>query len=323
MRAITLRALAPWLAVVLIATLTIAIPNLARAAETKEQRFSVFCSASHTAMVDPIVAPGGSSSHLHEFFGNRTTAADSTYEGMLDQPTSCQLRQETAAYWAPAVRTAAGARVDVRSDLAYYLAVGATRGDDITPFPKDLRIITDRFEWLCLDAQAFRSPPRCDGSPGHTPSPNGIGLRYLFPQCWVGDASTFTASERSRLGFVFNAAGVVIDSKPPASTGLAPHRLHMVFQTTSGCPADYPVVVPRLGVNVRFGTDDGQDATRWALDTGVAPHADFWNTWDQPTLVTLIDRCIDRTEGHWAGYTYQQWRNRCNIVTDADFALGH
>ena len=73
-------------------------------------------------------------------------------------------------------------------------------------------------------------------------------------------------------------------------------------------------------MNVRFGTDDDQDATRWTVDTGVAPHADFWNTWDQQTLVTLIDRCIDRTEGNWTRYTYRQWRDRCNLVTNADFA---
>jgi hypothetical protein len=293
-----------------------------RAADIKEQRFSVFCDASHTAMVDPIVAPGGTSSHLHEFFGNRSTAADSTYASMLGQSTSCDLRQETAAYWAPAVRTAAGTRIDVRSDLAYYLAVGSTKGADITPYPRDLRIITDRFEWLCIDAQAFSSPPNCDGSAGHAPSPNGIGLRYLFPQCWVGDASRFTSAEQTRLGFVFNSTGQVIDSRPASSTGLPAHRLHMAFQTSSGCPSKYPVVVPRLGVNVRFGTDDGQDATRWTIDTGVAPHADFWNTWDQQTLVTLIDRCIDRTEGNWTRYTYLQWRNRCNLVTNSDFAIG-
>ena len=307
---------------VAIACVLIAPITAAAAPGVKEQRFSVFCTASHTAMVDPIVAPGGASSHLHEFFGNRSTAADSTYATMIGRPTSCELTNETAAYWAPAVRNASGARVDVRSDLAYYLASGPTKDQDITPFPRDLRIITDRFAWLCLDAQAFPSPPRCNGTSGHTPSPNGIGLRYLFPQCWVGDASRFTAAERARLGFVVNAAGEVIDSRPATSTGLPPHRLHMAFQQGGGCPADYPVVVPRLGVNVRFGTDDGQDASRWTLDMGVAPHADFWNTWDQQSLVTLIDRCIDRTEGNWSRYSYRQWHDRCNMVTNADFAIG-
>jgi Domain of unknown function (DUF1996) len=310
------------ISLIVVAVMAMAPATVAGAAEVKEQRFSVFCDASHTAMVDPIVAPGGASTHLHEFFGNRSTAATSTYATMVDAATSCHFSKETAAYWAPAVRTASGARVDVRSDLAYYLAVGQTKDADLTPFPRDLRIITDRYAWLCLDAQAFSAPPRCDGSPGHTASPNGVGLRYLFPQCWVGDASRFTAAERTRLGFVFNAAGQVIDSRPAASTGLPPHRLHMAFQTSSGCPAKYPEVVPRLGVNVRFGTDDGQDATRWTLDTGVAPHADFWNTWDQQALVTLIDRCIDRTEGNWATYSYREWRDRCNLVTNQDFAIG-
>jgi hypothetical protein len=147
-------------------------------------------------------------------------------------------------------------------------------------------------------------------------------MRYLFPQCWVGDASRFTPAEMGRLGFVFNPAGVVIDSRPAPATGIAPHREHMAFQTSQGCPPKYPVVLPRLGVNIRFGTDDGQDARGWRLDTGVAPHADFWNTWDQTALVTLIDRCIDRTEGNWTRYSYAQWKARCNLVTNADFALG-
>jgi hypothetical protein len=45
--------------------------------------------------------PGAS--HLHDFFGNTTTNAFSTYAGMLAGGTNCQEPGDTAAYWAPAL----------------------------------------------------------------------------------------------------------------------------------------------------------------------------------------------------------------------------
>src|SRR5688500_16593378 len=45
--------------------------------------FATLCRFSHEAPDDPIVFPGqAGKSHLHTFFGNRTTSAASTYESL-------------------------------------------------------------------------------------------------------------------------------------------------------------------------------------------------------------------------------------------------
>src|SRR5215216_5502680 len=60
--------------------------------------FSTLCRYSHSAPDDPIVHPGmPGMSHLHDFFGNVTTNADSTYDSLLGQETTCTRPEDTAA----------------------------------------------------------------------------------------------------------------------------------------------------------------------------------------------------------------------------------
>lgn len=51
--------------------------------------------------VDPILAPGGTASHVHMFFGNVGVTAASTAAGLRSHGTTCQDSKDTAAYWAP------------------------------------------------------------------------------------------------------------------------------------------------------------------------------------------------------------------------------
>ena len=71
--------------------------------------FVVRCGFSHRAKVDPIVTPGGTAFHMHDFFGNTTTSANSTLESLRaaasrsDHGTTCEPRPgttfgDTAAY---------------------------------------------------------------------------------------------------------------------------------------------------------------------------------------------------------------------------------
>src|SRR5215208_7874929 len=47
-----------------------------------EENFVVRCGFSHRALVDPIVDFGGKADHMHDFFGNKTTSANSTLESL-------------------------------------------------------------------------------------------------------------------------------------------------------------------------------------------------------------------------------------------------
>jgi len=51
--------------------------------------------------VDPILVPGGTATHLHMFFGNDRVFAGSTAAGLRSHGTTCQVSDDTAAYWAP------------------------------------------------------------------------------------------------------------------------------------------------------------------------------------------------------------------------------
>ncbi len=54
---------------------------------------------------DPIAHPGmpGMAPHSHDFFGNLTTNANSDYDSLLGQETTCTRPDDTAAYWLPTV----------------------------------------------------------------------------------------------------------------------------------------------------------------------------------------------------------------------------
>jgi hypothetical protein len=290
------------------------LPALPAQAVTKEQRFSIKCPRSHTAQVDPIVNPYGIAAHVHEFFGNEGTSDDPRIRFMRDNGTTCDLDADTAAYWAPMFHED-GVQVPQVHSLAYYRNNGSTSDVSPRPFPANFRLITDEYEWMCLDTQTFPEAPDCDGSAGHTVPAVGVGIRYKFPRCWVGKAEAWTPGAIEALGFRFNGKGQVIDS--------ADHRSHVIPSTARGCdnPA-YPVLLPNLAMNIRFGKGVN-DATGFELAPGAtAPHADFWNTWHQPTLRTLVTRCLDRTTGPWSSYSGAEWEARCNQVTNADFALG-
>lgn len=221
-----------------------------------EKRFSVRCDFSHMKQDDPIVAPRGTAVHMHEFFANRKTNRASTYSKMLGQPTTCRLPKDTAAYWAPTL-TQHGVRVEPSHVLAYYRSVGALGGLNIKPYPRDFRMVSYDAEWLCRDNETYPvgSPPDCSAG-------EKVGLRVTFPECWNGTA-----------------------------TDSADHLSHVAQATGKGCPESHPIPLPRLALNFRWHLNDARGAE---FHTGVAPHADFWNTWRQSSLTRLVDRCLGR-----------------------------
>ena len=66
--------------------------------------FAVRCNFSHRAQVDPIRVPGVPSGHMHDFFGNKNTNANSTYKSMTaSTATTCSRPEDKAGYWIPTV----------------------------------------------------------------------------------------------------------------------------------------------------------------------------------------------------------------------------
>jgi hypothetical protein len=108
----------------------------------------------------------------------------------------------------------------------------------------------------------------CQGSTTPLPSPPSCGAggtlvaQVRFPDCWDG---------------------VNLDS--------ADHKSHMAYTVSGICPSNYPVQVPLLEYNVRYPTSGGPGVT---LSSGpqYTYHADFFNSWNQSSLVSFIEFCL-------------------------------
>src|SRR5215210_545573 len=154
-------------------------------------RFILNCDFSHRAKDDPIVHPGHAGmAHSHDFFGNTSTDAFSTYESLRAADTTCDLDADTAAYWVPTLYQNGVALKPDRA-LIYYI----TRHDPerVRAFPPNLRMIAGDAEatssqhphvtaWWCAttDNDMLREPPR------QCPEGTHLALAVFFPNCWDG-----------------------------------------------------------------------------------------------------------------------------------------
>ncbi len=257
-------------------TITIALITLdtvpARAATVK-----IECGRSHFAADDPIVFPGRpGAAHMHEFFGNTSTNAASTYSSMLGKPTTCPFRGDTAGYWAPSLMNSAGQRIPARRMTVYYRdrPVESAR---VTPFPPNFRMIAGAprpgvWGYNC-DGLTLSASVRIDcsgGTTGHT----YVRATVIFPNCGRLDAN-----------------GRVVTDSPD-------HRSHVAYPISQrqGCPSTHPVQLPHVKFNVRYDvTNCIRAGCRLSSDpaagcvTGCSLHADFWNTWNQTALVNMVN----------------------------------
>jgi len=232
-------------------------------AETRAGLFIIKCAPSHLAQIDPIVAPGGASGHLHEFFGNRSTNENSTYQSMVAAGTTCPHPKDTAGYWSPALIGPDGKVVNASGISAYYKNDPVSYSNTV-PFPPDFRIIAGGTGsapavafWSCKsEGVRYYSPPKCDS----TTFPRAI---VHFPQCWDGERRDSTD-----------------------------HRSHMAYPRRGVCPATHPVKLPHIKLYIRFPQSIGGPGYVFS-DGTTLPHADFWNTWQQPGLEDLVKRCLN------------------------------
>lgn len=257
--------------------------------------FVTSCDYSHSLMDDPIVFPGHpGASHLHDFFGNKGTNADSTLHSMRISGTTCKVSSDTAGYWSP---TAYLAGQQIRPDRvrAYYF--GIVKGAVLT-IPAGLEMLAGNKEattpgenphvdWFCgaakkkaIGTPVSTHPYDCTPYLTRDRFDDGIVARVDFPNCWDG-------------------------------IGLAPNDVTYAvhtFRRAGACPAGFDHAIPRLIIRIHYGLMDpcaGATPCTWhmpstanvqlTLSSGgyVTFHADFWNAWHQRRLNHFVRTCLD------------------------------
>lgn len=257
--------------------------------------FVTSCDYSHSLPDDPILFPSQpGASHLHDFFGGKTTNAGSTMHSMRQTATTCKLLADSAGYWSP---TAYVALQPITPDRvrAYYF--GVVKGA-LETIPSGLQMIAGNkgattpdenphVTWFCgaakkkaIGTPLSTHPYDCSPYLERDPFDDGIVARVDFPNCWDG-------------------------------VGLAPsdvtYAVH-TFRRPGACPAGFDHVIPRLIVRIHYGVMDpcvGVTPCTWhqpsaanvqlTLSSGtyVTFHTDFWNTWHQRRLDHFVASCLE------------------------------
>jgi hypothetical protein len=224
--------------------------------------FAVRCDFSHRAPDDPIKHFGHpGAAHSHDFFGNRSTDARSTYKRLLAAGTTCTRNVDRAAYWMPTVKWN-GKTLDSNRAVFYYRAGGKDQ-KKVKPFPPGLKVVTaegKEVSWRCGQRTTRNGPPRRCSS-------GKLGVRIVFPDCSNGQPDSHN------------------------------HRAHMAYSRPVGneerCPASHPMPVPVLTMNVTFRLPTARGPVRLSSGGPSTMHADFFNAWRQKSLKSLVSRCIN------------------------------
>lgn len=235
--------------------------------------FRANCRASHRSGNDPIIYPNQTGvSHVHEFFGNRSTNASSTYTSLKAAGTTCDPVVDLSAYWVPTLYKN-GQPVAPESVTVYYQGIHDMQR--AVPYPPNMRYVVGNARATSPDqnpSARWSCTTQSPSSRDFMNCPAGTKLEtYLdFPTCWNGRD---------------------LDS--------ANHKDHIVFWNGS-CPSTHNVVLPRLEFLITYpvnggglslgGTVNGANVT---TAPGYTFHGDFINAWDQPELERRVRNCVN------------------------------
>jgi hypothetical protein len=244
-------------------------------------QWNVLCSNDHNAADDPILYPGQfGASHMHTFFGNKSTNAVSTLASLKASTSSCGRDMGTSdrsAYWVPSLmkKNSDGTSSIVGSQQLsqiYYRRAGGGRGPRVYPFPPGLRMIAGNAKATSDQPSSIVSWNCGRGGPE---SP------HLF-RCAGGSSAPMVVS----LGFPSCWDGVHLDS--------ADHKSHMAYAASNGaCPVSHPISLPELNIEVEYVNLGGGPEYFLASGGIYSFHGDFFNAWDNRVQNALVATCLN------------------------------
>jgi Domain of unknown function (DUF1996) len=266
-----------WRTLLALAVALDALLALSPPAHAESAGWLLKCTFAKSLPDDPIVHPRMTGmSHLHDFFGNTSVNAASTYKSMIAAATSCPAGDK-ASYWLPAVFRA-GTKVDPAGDRVreqiYFRANNLAAGTHIEAFPPDLRMIAG-------NSQA--------GSPSQNPE-LGHEIYWGCSDNSVGGKSTAPPAS-CRTGIITLHVGF-----PNCWDGTLTHANdtpHLQYPHSGRCPAGFPHALPRLIVRTEYPVGVTTGTITLASGPSFTAHGDFWNTWDQAKLQSFVDNCLN------------------------------
>ena len=249
--------------------------------------FRLGCFYSHMSFNDPIVYPGQpGKSHLHVFFGNTGTDANSTSATIAatGSSTCSGGTLNRSAYWVPAmIDTTDGSPVTPSAIMVYYkTGYGGVKPTDVKAVPTGLRMISGAAGGTPTAPSTVGRFSCVGGNLGvgwQTTVPstcyqdNSLIMEVSFPQCWDG---------------------VNLDSPD--------HKSHMAEATGSGCPKTHPVALPAIAYEIYYDLSKVtlSRMAKWRLSSdnyattsagGYSAHGDYLMGWDPATMGKVIKNC--------------------------------
>ena len=269
--------------------------------------FRFICTPGQVLRDDPIVYPGQpGKSHLHQFFGNTSANAYSSYGSLRSKGDStCNNILNRSAYWIPAMLDGKGKVVRPDYVTIYYKRlpesspICQTQGKACVSLPRGMRYI---FGYNMATDKAEHFYWNCDGPTGkqgyykdiveaarNCPVGNRLGAVISGPDCWDG-----------------------------RNLNSADHRGHVAYggYNQDGrykCPATHPYILPTFTLGAWYTVDENLDMSgdwdgskpTWSLSSDSMPgmarkrpgstfHADWLGAWDDATMKMWMDNCINK-----------------------------
>jgi hypothetical protein len=268
-----------------------------------EGAFRFICAPSHNAYDDPIVYPGQpGKAHLHTFFGNTKTDANSTYRSLRTTGEgTCNNLLNRSAYWIPAMMNGRGKVVMPDWISIYYKRPPQDSVYCAPPYataclglPRGLRYIfgynmsnpgksdPTRMRWFNCDGPGAVSGHFANIAEALKGCPKGarLGAVIVGPNCWNGKE---------------------LDTPD--------HRSHMAYQYYDGvrnapvCPQTHPYLLPFFEAAAWYTTDG--TASEWFFSSDRMPgmadqppgatfHADWFGAWEDNIQDLWTANCINK-----------------------------
>jgi hypothetical protein len=272
--------------------------------------FRFICGAGQLRYDDPIVYPGQPGrSHLHQFYGNTSANANSTFASLRasGDSTCNNMGNGTAAnrsaYWIPAMLDGKGHVVQPDYVQVYYKREPTGPGTPCDPqnpryhgicvgIPNGLKFIFG-FDMLGGDPETHVGHYKCTGAGARTVAVKSLAdakdscrvgshlvASISTPTCWDGK-NLDSPNHRDHLSL----------ARRNRNTGMVK------------CPTTHPYYMPKFTLSIFYRVGEGDDIGLWQLSSdhmypnrphGATLHADYFEAWDNSVKDIWLDNCIGR-----------------------------